>query len=62
MRTRLRELRTPVWCKTQMWRRVLEREVIQRRRWEEEVLRDTRRRDLESAVGPSYQTSPWTSQ
>ena len=36
-----------------MWRRVLEREVIQRRHWEEEVLRDRRRRDLESASGPS---------
>ena len=39
--------------KTQMWRRVLEREVIERRHLEEEALLDGRRRDLESAIDPT---------
>ena len=38
---------------TQMWRRALEREVIERRHLEEEALLDRRRRDLESAMGPT---------
>ena len=54
MRKRLRELRTPVWgTKTQMWRRVLEREVIERRHLDEEALLDSRRLDLESTIDPS---------
>ena len=51
MRKRLRELRTPVWgTKAQMWRRVLEREVIERWHLEEDALLDRRRRDLESTI------------
>ena len=54
MRKRLRELRTPVWgTKTQMWRRVLKREVIERRHLEEEALLDRRRRDLDSTNDPT---------
>ena len=54
MRTRLRELRAPVWgTETQMCRCVLEREVIERQHVEEEALLDRRRRDLESAIDPT---------
>ena len=50
-RKRLREIRAPVWGTTaQMWRRVLEREAIERRHMNEEALLDRRRRDLESAI------------
>ena len=54
MRKRLRELRKLVWGKkTQMWRRELEREVIERRHLEEEALLDRRRLDLESTIDPT---------
>ena len=54
MRKRLRELRAPVCgTKAQMWRRVLEREAIERRHLDEEALMDRRRRDLES--DPTHQ-------
>ena len=36
-----------------MWRRVLEREVIERWHLEEEALLDRRRRDLESTIDPN---------
>ena len=40
-----------MWCtKTQMWRRVLGREAIERRHLDEQSLLDRRRRDLESAI------------
>ena len=53
MRKRLRELRAPVWVtKTQMWRRLLEREAIERRHLEDQTLLD-RRRDLENAIDPT---------
>ena len=53
MRKRLRDLRTLVCTKGQMWRRVLEREVIERRHLEEEALLDRRRGDLESTIDPT---------
>ena len=53
MRKRLRELRAPVWgTKTQIWRRLLEREAIERRHLEDQTLLD-RRRDLENAIDPT---------
>ena len=53
MRKRLRELRAPVWgTKTQIWRRLLEREVIERPHLDDQTLLD-RRRDLENAIDPT---------
>ena len=50
----LRVFRVPVCrTKTQIWRRVLEREAIERRHLEEGALLDRRRRDLESAIDPT---------
>ena len=54
IRTRLRELRAPVWgTKTKMWSRVLEREATERRHLDEQALLDRRRRDLERAIDPT---------
>ena len=51
--TTFRELRAPVWgTKTQMWRRLLEREAIERRYLDDQALPD-RRRDLENAIDPT---------
>ena len=38
--------------KIQMWRRLLEREAIERRHLEDQALLDRRRRDLENAIDP----------